>query len=306
MTPRPLRSILASTDLDQGSDGIVASAARLAASSGAALHLVHSLDLPWEPSAEQIASRGFRSQQESARDRMNAQIERAVPPGVRPASREVITYTAYRAILDRAEEVMADLIVVGPHRGGPAHAYFLGTTADRVIRTSAVPCLVVQEPLADDVRRIGVPVDLSDPSRGALEVALAWAVQMGSAEGGGGSPEVRVMYVGWPIEMIDDPDLEKKRIRPELEGLIETARRSVEGSDALTVELDVLCAHSPTEETVSWAEREKVDLLVMGTHGRSGLKRALIGSMASGVARRTPRPVLLVPPSQWSGADGDM
>lgn len=306
MTPQPLRSILAATDLDEGSDAIVSSAARLAARTGAALHLMHSLDLPWEPSAEQIARRGFRSRQSAARDRLTAQIERAVPAGLRPASQEVVTYTAHRAILDRAGEVMADLIVVGPHRGGPAHAFFLGTTADRVIRTSEVPCLVVDEPLAERVGRIGVPVDFSDPSRGALEVALAWALQMGTAEGGAGAPEIRVMYVGWPVEMIDDPDLEQERIRPELEDQIEKARRGVAGSEALKVTLEVRCAHSPTEETVSWAERANLDLLVMGTHGRSGLKRALIGSMASGVARRTPRPVLLVPPSKWSGAESDM
>jgi nucleotide-binding universal stress UspA family protein len=299
----PLRSILAATDLGAGSNAIVSSAARLAAWTGAELHLLHALDLPWHFSEEAERRSGFREQIEEAEGRLQDQARRILPEGVSPASGKVLVYTAHKAILDRAEEVSADLIVVGPHRGGPVGAHFLGTTADRVIRTAEVPCLVVDEPLTEPIRRIGVPIDCSDPSQGALEVALAWGLQVsaGAEAERSGPPEIRVMHVGWIVEQVDDPEREERVLRPQLERQVERARSHVPEAEALDVGIEVLWGNNPTEETVHWVTGSEIDLIVMGTQGSTGLKRALLGSMASRVARQTPRPVLLVPPLLWSG-----
>jgi len=299
----PLRSILAATDLGSGSDAIVRSGAILAQRAGAELHLLHSLELPWVPSKDVMHRTGFFGQIETAEERLRDQVERTMPEGVRPTSQKVIIYIARKAILDRAQDVSADLIVVGPHRGGAAGAHFLGTTADRVIRTADVPCLVVREPVPDKVRRIGVPLDFTDPSQGALETALVLALQLapGAETESAGAPEIRVMYVGWPMEQADNPDLEKKTIRPELERQVKRAVSCVAGAESLDVQIEVLWANNPTEATLNWAARSDIDLLAMGTHAQSGFRRALVGSMASGVARQSPCPVLLVPPSLWHG-----
>jgi universal stress protein A len=50
----------------------------------------------------------------------------------------------------------------------------------------------------------------------------------------------------------------------------------------------------PIREIVEFAERENVDLIVMGSHGRTGISRLLMGSVAEGVARRAPCPVMIV------------
>jgi len=290
----PLRSILAATDLGDGSDAIVRSAAILAQRTGAQLHLLHSLEFPAVPSSDGERKTGFFGQIESAEERLRDQAERAMPEGVRPTSQKVIIYVARKAIQDRAREVAADLIVVGPHRGGATGAHFLGTTADRVIRTADGPCLVVREALPDEIRRIGVPLDFSDPSQGALETALAWAVQLAKGSEAEDVPEVRVMYVGWPPEQADDPDMEEKMIRPALELLVQRAVSCTAGAESVDVRIDVRWADGPTEAILAWAGESDIDLLVMGTYGRSGLSRALIGSTASSVARQSPHPVLLV------------
>jgi universal stress protein E len=301
----PLRSILAATDLGSASDAVVSSAALLAARSGAELHLLHTLDLSWLPPEASAESAGLEEQVREAEERLRSQVERTLSAGLRPASQRVVLRVAHRVILDRAKEVRADLIVVGPHRGGAVGAHFLGTTADRVIRTAEVPCLVVAEPLSGPVRRIGVPLDCSDPSQGALEIAFAWGLQLGGGAdaGGGGAPEIRVMHVGWPVERADNPDMEDKDLRPALERQVERALSRVPEAKALDLQIEVLWANNPTEATLHWVHKREIDLLVMGTHGTSGVKRALIGSMASSVARRSPRPVILVPPALWSGAE---
>ncbi len=50
----------------------------------------------------------------------------------------------------------------------------------------------------------------------------------------------------------------------------------------------------PVREIVDFAQREHIDLIVMGSHGRTGLSRLLMGSVAEGVARLAPCPVLIV------------
>lgn len=297
-----LRSILVATDLGPGSDVIVNSAGRLAARTGAELHLLHSLEFS-QRAVEATGRKAFRAQIDEAEERLRQQVNRTVPEGVSVASSRVIIYAAHRAILERAKEVGADLIVLGPHRGSAVGAHFLGTTADRVIRTADVPCLVVTKLLAERVERIGVPLDFPDVARGALETALAWGLEMDrsgedAAEDG---PEIRVMHVGWSIERFDNPDMEDRVIRPGLARQVEHARSRVPGSDTLDVGIDVLWANKPAEATLRWVEDQQTDLLVMGTRGTAGLKRALIGSMARSIARQSPCPVLLVPRSLWGG-----
>lgn len=301
MIPHALRSVLAATDLEPGSDAIVTSAARLAVRFGAELHLLHSLDLPAVPSEHVARRTGFRAQVRAAEARLDEQIGRAVPGG-RPTSREVAVHVAREAILERAAQVSADLIVVGRHRGD-AGANFLGTTADRVVRTADVPCLVMGAPLRERIRRIGVPIDRFDPSQGALETAMAWALRIGAADADAAAdlPQIHVMNAAWFAERHDDPDLEARVIVPELARRVERAVARVPGAERLDVAIEVLWPNDAIDGTLTWADDRDLDLVVMGTHGHRGMKRAVLGSMTSAVARRAARPVLLVPPSLWSG-----
>jgi len=127
-------------------------------------------------------------------------------------------------------------------------------------------------------------------------VALRWGLALRSEA----ETEVRVMHVGWTVEREDDPRMEDRFTRPALERQVEMANAQVPGADTLRTRVEVLWADDPrpAEATVAWASELHVDLLVMGTQGRSGLGRALIGSVASGVARRAPCAVLLVPPAR--------
>src|SRR5690606_37165638 len=149
-------------DLGETSADVVRAAAAVAAAMGAELHIVHALDLDSPPYGVQ---RGgpilpLRERIERMERQLEEEVRRLLPAETR-AHLRVLDYGAGRALVDHAEEVSADLIVLGPHRGRRGAA-LLGTTADRVIRTAKVPCLVVREPLTLPLRRIGVPFDFSD------------------------------------------------------------------------------------------------------------------------------------------------
>src|SRR5690606_1361649 len=106
-------------------------------------------------------------------------------------------------------------------------------------------------------------------------------------------------------EALNIPDfgVELDRIAAEVRGEVEEARARVEGGADLQVREDVRWGEGATDEILRLLGDLSADLVVLGTHGRGLLKRFLLGSVASGVARRSPCPVLLVPPAMWRDED---
>ena len=134
--PNPIRSVLAATDLTPASNDVLGSAARLAQAAGARLHVIHAFDLELSayPGIDGAAPT-FPGRIAQAHERLDAQLAHTLPERMEAASREIVIYAAHRAILERAEAVGADVIVLGPHRDRSAG--LLGTTADRVIRSAS-------------------------------------------------------------------------------------------------------------------------------------------------------------------------
>lgn len=302
---KTIESILVATDLTESSDEILRAGAALAALAGAKLHVVHAFDLDVTAYARQGgAPPTFPDRVQAAQGELDGQIRRVVGPGVDVASREVVIYVAHRAVLERAEAVGADLIVLGPHRKRPRGDAFLGSTADRVIRTAPVPCLVVRGPLSLPLRRVLVPLDLSEPARGALDAGLAWSEAL-RTHGGDAGPGTRVTVVHVVPRIFDVPDVRFDRsvIAPELHREVEAALGRAGGTSTLEVREEVRWGDAPAVELLRVAEEEKSDLVVIATHGHGAVRRALIGSVASAVARGAPCPVLLVPPRLWNEAE---
>lgn len=300
MIQTSLRSILVATDLGESSEEVVRSAATLAAAVGAELHVLHALDLDSPPYGLEkdgpILS--FPERIEYAEHRVDETVRRVVPPGVGFHTR-VINYTPHKAILDYAAGISAELIVLGPHGSGGIGTPFLGTTADRVIRAAEVPCLIVRGPLTLPPRQVGVPVDFSEPGRSALDVALRWVPRLANAPDPdlARRPELRVFHVGWTVARIDSPALPKEEVLPRLQQEVKEALHRTGVSVEPRIRTEVVWDVNPAAAITRFAREEGFDLLILGTHGYGGLKRFLIGSVASGVAREAPCPVLLVPPA---------
>lgn len=287
MYSRAIHSILAATDLTHASDEILHTAARLAESSGAELHVVHAFDFEVH-TQETTPTGGFPARIQTAEHALDEQIQRAIPPGCSVASREVAIYIAHKEILLRAAQVDADLIVLGPHRKRPLMDQVLGTTAGRVVRGATVPCLVVRAPIAPPLRRVVVATDLSAMARGALDEALLWSRLFGEqAAAPGDMSELRVLYVsshgGATVE---------SALAEEVGAALERAG----GAGVSLVEREVVAGDSPADEIVRYAEREEADLLVMGTSGHGTFRHLLQGRVMNTVSRLAPCSVLLVPP----------
>jgi nucleotide-binding universal stress UspA family protein len=128
------------------------------------------------------------------------------------------------------------------------------------------------------LQTILVPIDGSPPSVAALEHAVVLAQDYGAA--------VTALHVAVPEDTLTPvPDEQAAR---QMDAAIDDARTAL-GDDRLTFSI---CVGDPISEIVE-AGRE-ADLIVIGTHGRIGRLASLLGSVAEGVVRNAPCPVLTV------------
>ncbi len=292
-----IEMILAGTDLGPTSDDVVRAAAALAALADAQLFVQHTYEFQPAPYASEVPAATFQQRIAQAEQALDAQIERTVR-GAHVAGREVMIYTAHKALLERAAALPADLIVIGRHRRAGFGEAFLGSTADHVVRSATVPCLIVHGPLRVPLRRVLVPIDLSEPAVHALDVALEWTRSLGVADT---APEIVVLHVIPRVYDFEDVPLDPGMIGARMHEEIEEARQRTHAAGGVQIREDVRWGDDPVDEIVGYSAQEGIDMIVMGTHGYGAVKRALIGSVASGVARSAGCPVLLVPPALWQG-----
>lgn len=141
-------------------------------------------------------------------------------------------------------------------------------------------------------KQVLYPTDLSESSRPALAYAAAVSRRDGA--------RLTVLHAAPPFEPLLVPSAEAGSARPVALPTIDDLRDAVRtfAGDALAgLDVDVCVeAGDPSPVIVDHAVAKAADLLVMGTHGRSGFDRLLAGSVTEKVLRRAPCPVLTIPP----------
>lgn len=144
--------------------------------------------------------------------------------------------------------------------------------------------------------KILVTTDFSEVSDLALEAAIAQA----GRDGG----EIELLHVyeipAWlAFDTVVAPSVEE-RVREQITDALADRMERVKarGVNVTTQQLD----GRPWDEIARRAREGRFDLIVMGTHGRTGMRHALLGSVAERVIQRAPCPVLVVPPRGGAGA----
>jgi nucleotide-binding universal stress UspA family protein len=206
---------------------------------------------------------------------------------------------AFDEICRVAENIPADLIVMPTHgRTGLKHV-FLGSTAERIVQHSPCPVFVVREKKRRSktgrlysINTILVPVDFSDCSREGLQYAIGFANEFGVSIILLHATYLGYIYSSEGTAIYDIPALQKAA-RKNAERHMRQLVRSVNfgGVKFETTFTD----GSPVLDISSFAKEHDVDLIITSTHGLTGLKHALIGSVAEQVVRRASCSVLVVP-----------
>jgi nucleotide-binding universal stress UspA family protein len=195
-------------------------------------------------------------------------------------------------ILRTAEERRCDLIVLGTHgRTGLGRAV-MGSVAEAVLRRAACPVVSVRADASlKTAQTILYATDLSDLSDHAFPIARALAREHRAS--------LVILHVYAP-PMSHAEEVARRPPDSYVDSLWEALHRYAV-SDAGVKVTHRLAEGDPVKEIVQAARELKCDLIVLGTHGRTGLRRVLMGSVAESVLRRAPCPVVSVGP-----AKGDM
>ena len=213
------------------------------------------------------------------------------------ATTELREGRSHEEILAYAAERESDLVAMGRRGAGGASDRLLGGVTDKVLRAGRVPVLVVPRtdrtaPGSAGYRRILLPTDGSDCAMAAARWGAGLAAAFGATV-----HVVSVVDVQAAGGIFDAGGVSGSFVE-ELESRGESAVSAMVDRVAETaadpVETTVLRGR-PHEALARYAEREAVDLVAMGAHGRSGVQRMVLGSVTDRLLRTVDVPVLVVP-----------
>ncbi len=293
---RQIKSILVGTSLDDLSDPVVRAGAELARRAGAELRLLHAHALPV---AYFAAPTGLttvnpdllETERQVRRQMLDEQLGRLAIDQDSLAGTIIEAGAPHRMLLEAAATHDVDLIVVGAHEtaGRALH----GSTTDRVLRKAICPVLVIAGDASLPPRKVLAPTDLSPLSEGCLQEALEILVSLD----GVADLEVRAIFVLTAEEHESStqftPEQIERLAHEELDRFVDRLSSPAE----LAIDRQVRIGEI-RKEILHEIETSSSDLLVLGTHGRSGFERFLLGSVASDMAGQAPCNVLVVPPKE--------
>lgn len=279
-----MKSILMATDLSARSDRAMDRAVRIASDHGADLTIVHVID-------DELPASLADAQEKNARRAIQDHVD-TLEADKRPRiSVEVVFGRAYVEILEMSEKAEAEMIVLGMHRKDALMDMFRGTTAERVVRASNVPVLLAKERASGPYDRVMVGVDFSVYSRRAVE----FAVKLVS---GGQLHLVHAYDV--PFKAFLDGQDTRREIARQLATQFQEMVEKEMAAFLSTIEKDAVKVERILQQGVvhevirRQADKLKPDLLVVGTHGKTGVARAVLGSLAENLLRDPPCDVLAV------------
>jgi nucleotide-binding universal stress UspA family protein len=303
MTSAPYRSVLVPLDGSTFAEHALPMAAEIARRSEAMLQLalVHH-PVPALATAIEVPEFETQIDQES-RDRERAYLSETVGR-VRQGANVPVTSALLDGPVADALEVLidqsqADLVVMTTHGRGPMSRFWLGSVADHVMRHVRVPVLLVRPDGAEGaarLRRILVALDGSTFAEQAVDRALAL--------GNPAETEFTLVMVVEPPYPIADPNgMMVVPVDPELEKVVrERSRRYLDGkADQLRkkgyrVVTRLIDGPPVGQGILEAADLADADLIALASHGRGGLPRVVLGSVADKIVRGTTRAVLVVRP----------
>lgn len=295
--PGPFEHLFVATDFSAGAASALGRAARLPLAEGGKVTVAHVLSdrIPNEArlDAEKLARQ--RLQQASKGLSKTAAVRGRRDIDV---SSELCQGQPYVEIIRHARSLAADLIVIGRHGRRPVRDMFIGSTAERVIRAGDLPVLVVGRTARRSYRRPLLAVDLEDTCRSVVTAALR---ALGPEVTNGTMVHAyHVPFEGFMTPGVSEGDMTDLRE--------EYRRMAVSGLAKLQASLSglgvqwqtVLVRGDPRTALLAEAVRRRADLVAVGTHGRSGVAHALIGSVAEWVIQTASCDVLVARPARVS------
>ena len=278
-----LERILVSTEFGQSQADTVRTAVTVARTFGSEVFLVHVIpeihDSPLDLQAQRTA----------ADERLQDLRAEITGGGVRVADPVVAVGAPFNEIIELADAHDVNVIIVGSGEETDESQFRLGLTAEKLVRKARKPVWMVKAGATGKLGTILCPVDFSDPARRALTNALHLARTF--------QADLTVLAViqrlaDTSVTAADTTDVVQAKYA---EADMQQFDRFLTGFDFHNVRWGKAVRYGrPHEQILALAREQGVDLLVMGSTGRTGLARILMGSVAEKVLREVPCSMITV------------
>jgi nucleotide-binding universal stress UspA family protein len=285
---RPIGNLVVGTDFAHHSHDAVARAAWLPISPGCRVTLVHALPPGMPRHVEQQVREVATALMHAAEETLLAERGRCGDP---PFEVSLVIETAPPAELlaCEARDRRAELVVVGRGRRHGLEERILGSQAERIVRASHVSVLVARSTPEGRHRRPLVAVDLGESS----PLAVQWALRLASPE----TLDLVHAFEAPYLPLLSESGWSSSDVQALLADLENEARQKLAGWTARLPELGVKWQGRVVFGDARRVIRQEAagsDLIVAGTHGRTGAARFLLGSVAESLVRAADCDLLIV------------
>jgi nucleotide-binding universal stress UspA family protein len=257
------------------------------------LTLLHALDIPrpvYPMMVPKVAEELYKSLEQSMREegeRLLNRVQSLIPMHAGPSTKQLRMGSPAEVIVSTAEEQKVDLIVMGARGLGPIKERLLGSVSHRILTLTPCATLVVNGPVKA-MKQILLPLQGLSDAEAAIRFLQLKPFQ--------GPVEVTLLTVlpstqpPWPVAVEAAEKLEEQALqsaRDYIDGMAERLR-------ALGYQARGIAAlGTPSAMILQEATQLRADLILMGTRGRQGVTRFVLGSVSHAVLHKMPCPVLV-------------
>lgn len=281
--PAKLAKLLVCTDGSADSHGAFAAALDLAHSCGSQIYLIQVLT--FNPEFEALAPEVIEDWEKEVRENLEALKAEALQRGVTVETLVRRSESPYTAIIQEINRLQPDTVIIGRHGHKGISRVMMGSVTARVVGLSPKDVLVVPRHAAMALDRILLATDGSKYSKFATQRAIEFVKR------GGG--ELNVVYVSdVPPGFYTYVPGAERVLLDEAQGYMDEVVKQAERNSIAPIPF--LKEGEAFEEITKLARERKANLIIMGSHGRTGFKKLLMGSVTEKVIGNATCPVLVV------------
>ena len=272
-----IKKILVPTDFSEQAENALRVAADLARKHNASINLLHMVDLPM---TLVDAVSGTQSElpeaiffMKLAHQRFESMMNAPFLEGI--TIEESAEFDgAFEGIMDYVNKYKSDIIVMGSHGDSGLHEFFIGSNAEKVVRNSKIPVLIIKNRHEHfEIKNFIYALDFQAENHNAFKQAINFA-KINNAQ-------LHSLYVNTPGDFRSTHEVEAQMKKfMEIEGNIENCTLNIYNDN--TIESGIL----------HFAEMIDSGLVGIATHGRKGLAHFLNGSLSEGLVNHAKRPVI--------------
>jgi nucleotide-binding universal stress UspA family protein len=285
-----LENIIVATDFSPQSDAAIRHGCVIARHAGTSIRVVHVVETPADDEGLDAAREAVNEWRLSDEGKLASEIEACAGPDMQLIPETVDATSTAEGLQSVIDEHGTDLVVVGSTGRSGIKRALLGSTAGKVLRTVESHVMVArgEAPSADGYRRVLLPTDFSSSAEKALELARALAASDAQFD----------LVHFWRVPEATRSDEHSEvviravadSVRKRGEELLESFQKDAPNATFTAVQA------SPERGIAKKLDESDYDLVVVGSYGRSKLRRWLLGSVAEYTARTAPCAVAVARP----------